>query len=75
MGSWCDKGDKIYAVLIAHRLKLALFLKGQIGQDKSVDAYFAAGRYKFFCTVGKDNVCVCHKYHGNGNVLSQLFYK
>ena len=44
-------------------------------QDQSINADLLTNADKFFRAVREDNICISHKYHRNGNCLTELSYK
>ena len=71
----CDEGDEVDAVLAARGKKFFLFLIRHVRQDEPVDANIAAVGQKALCAVGKDDIRIRHKNHGDRHAAPQLAHE
>ena len=61
LGGGRDEGDQSHPVPPAKRQKFLLLLKGQIGEDQSVDPRLPAGGEKALRSIGEHYIGVGHK--------------
>ena len=56
-----DEGDQLHPILPANRQEFLLLLKGQIGEDQSVDPRLPAGGEESLRSIGEHHIGVGHK--------------
>ena len=74
MRSRCDQRDQVKAIFFAYSVKFLFLFKWYIRQDQSIHTDLCCFLNETFCSIRKYYVCVSHKHHRNGTVLSYINY-
>ena len=74
VGCGGDQGNQLQTILFADHIELLFFLKRYIRKNQSIHSNFCCFPDETLCSIGKNNVCVSHKYHWDTGFFTDFYH-